>query len=367
MFTNDSFSRPETSSTTSLGVSFYGAGYGTAYHCHSGYDEEGLEKLKRTLKCYDVHRHTLATQGGNEELVRMVAQILNEKVSVAGSSGRQMVSLNRPDELRKSLAMVGQSSIRLNIRRLDYGLPAYYLARIHNDWWNMYSLVVEDIYLSPAYPLLEPRFVRITNQGRECYYLRLSLFREKVMEMLRTRNEDSREKADKLLYDLGRCIFQGAWHVDQRFAFAFAESFGLSELRNAIELIYLSLSCDLSAVRRFLTPTMHAFFTQCHANPGIAELLRRLDSMSGDEMSAVKQRGLVAYQRLADAMNETFSATVTWTPSWKGPMPLWKIFVANVNRLEVIVKQMKNDKQLEERLLSLNETASACIKELVQL
>ena len=282
------------------------------------------------------------------------------EIQISGPFGKQVISLSEPDALRAALIRVGQNDVKLNIRRLNYGFPAYYLARTHNDWWGHYSLIVEDIHMSPDYPLPDQRFAKIMKSGKEHYYLRLSLFRQQLIQMLKDNGENTDFRVNSLLYNLGRCIFQGSWHTDQRFAFAFADTFGILELRNTIELVYLSLSCDLSTLRRSLTPSMHTFFETCYPNPNISRLLNQLESMTGKEMSEISQRGLVAYQQLTAEMNRALATEFQWRTSWLGPVPLWKIVVANVNRLDIVAKQLAADPKMKNITQQLEESAAAC-------
>lgn len=339
----------------------YGHAAGTACHGTPGYWPEGLRELSALLADYDRARRVLEEEGGDIATAKGLTSLLNQKVSVFGPYGEARVTLSQPDQLRASLATCGQYDIKFNIRRLDHGLPVYYVARIHRDWWGLYSLIVEDIHMSPGYPLLDRRFARIMVMGKERYYLRLSLFREAVTTLFPHAGADLGMRKDTFLYELGRCIFQGAWHTDQRFTVLFSEVFELPRLRNAVELVYLCLSCDLSALRRFLTPEMHAFFDVCHPNNQIARLLERLEGMNATDMGAIKQRALEAYQRLAADINEAFTTQIPWSNSWIGPMPLWKIVVANVSRLHTVRTQIGHEPTLQHGIKCLNEAAAECI------
>lgn len=333
----------------------------TSYHGSPGYWPEGMQDLTSLLCRYDAVRHTLEQSGGGLEMVSYLTHLLNYKCSITGPLGEEKVMLSQPDYLRSALVNVGQSDIKFNVRRLDHGLPAYYVARIHLDWWGIYSLIVEDIHLSPGYPLLDRRFARIMQSGRERYYLRLSLFREAVGPLFSSAGEELGLRKDTFLYELGRCIFQGAWHLDQRFAFLFSETFEVPRLRNAFELIYLCLSSDLSALRRFLTPEMQAFFDVCHPNPGISRLLACLGSMNAAAMGDVKHRALDAYRHLVNGINEAFAAELPWPASWHGPIPLWKIVVANINRLEKVREQIGREPGLAGVIQGLDAVARTCI------
>lgn len=344
----------------------YRRGGGTSYHGMPGYWPEGLQELTALLRRYDALRRTLEQSGGGLDALAHLTRLLNYKCSLAGPYGEEQVMLSRPDQLRAALSAVGQSDIKFNVRRLENRLPAYYVARIHLDWWGIYSLIVEDIHLSPGYPLLDRRFARVMQGGKERHYLRLSLFREAVAPLLSCAGEALDRRKDTFLYELGRCIFQGAWHIDQRFAFLFSEAFELPRLRNAFELVYLCLSCDLSALRRFLTPEMEAFFDVCHPNPGIGRLLAGLASMNAADMGGVKQRALEGYRRLVTGINEAVAMEIPWASAWRGPMPLWKIVVANINRLDLVRNQVGQEPDVKAIITGLDETAGACMNEVLE-
>lgn len=351
---------------STLSSSVFSRGGGTSYHRRPGYWPEGLQDLTALLCKYDEVRRTLEQSGGDLEVISYLTYLLSNKCSIAGPLGEEMIMLSQPDQLRSALLKVGQSDIKFNVRRLDHGLPAYYVARVHLDWWGIYSLIVEDIHLSHGYPLLDKRFARITQAGREHYYLRLSLFREVITPLFSCAGEELGMRKDTFLYELGRCIFQGAWHIDQRFAFLFSETFELPRLRNAFELVYLCLSCDLSALRRFLTPEMQAFFDICHPNPGISRLLANLESMNAATMGDVKHRALEAYRQLISGINEAFAVEMSWASSWHGPVPLWKIVVANINRLEMVREQIGHESNMKEVIQMLDEVAGACMNEVLE-
>lgn len=350
----------------SPGSSGYRYGQGTVYHSYSGYDPEGLAPLTNTLKEYEILRRILEYEGGGIELIREITALMNKKVNISGPYNKEdKVSLSDPDQIRILLRTVGQTDLKFSVRRLGHGLPVYYLARVHKDWWGLYSLIVEDVHLSPGYPLLDQRFARLMTHGKERYYLRLSLFRSQVAKMFSESGAQVEAHTDDLLYDLGRCIFQGTWHTDQRFVFVFSDVFGLPALRNTIELVYLCLSCDLSMLRRFMTPSMLTFFETCYSNPGIKRLIGRLNVMTGAEMSALNRRALDVYQQITDAINTALSTEIKWTSSWQESLPLWKIIVANVGRLEIVAKQLHGNATLCASLEKLTANADGCIRRLI--
>lgn len=348
------------------GESVYNTGYGGAWHTHDGFDMEGLTLLTEQLEQYETLRRTLEYKGGNLFLIRKITRLLNEKIPIGGPGVMDEAALSEPERLRAALRKAGQTDIKFTVRRLTHGLPAYYVARTHRDWWGVYSLIVEDIHLSPGYPLLDPRFARIMTFGKERYHLRLSVFRPQVTALFKDAGTHCGRLSDTLLYDLGRCIFQGTWHTDQRFIFVFSDIFDLPALRHIIELVYLSLSCDLSMLRRFMRPSMRQFFAACYGNPGITRLLEKLDVMSGVEMSAMSQRALDVYQRISSAINEALSTPIKWTSSWQDSLPFWKIAVANVGRLDIVAKQLHDDAALGAALEQLRASAVRCMNYLLE-
>ena len=45
----------------------------------------------------------------------------------------------------------------MDVRQLDSRMPVYFLCRLRKDYWSEYSLIVEDLYRSPGYPLTDER------------------------------------------------------------------------------------------------------------------------------------------------------------------------------------------------------------------
>lgn len=330
-----------------------------------GYDKEGLSQLLWVLHAYDNRLRTLETEGGDRDMLRDTADLLRKEVVLAGCYGEAKVSLSDPDRLRGALFTVGQSDVALAVRRLSHGMPAYYVGRVQRDWWNLYSLVVEDLYRSPGYPFLDERFARFMVHGHERYFLRLSLLRNKAADALGGCDTEAPE-VDALIYALGRSLFQGAWHADQRFAFVLAKAFEAPRLRDAIELTYLCLSCDLSSLRRFLSKPMQRFFEQHYDNPSIAELLRRLETMTGAEMTALAQRGLEAYQDLAAGVSAVLSHEVMWAEQTSAPTPLWKLGVANVGRLTTMAEQLRPGGSFTLVRTQFTELGECCIGKLLE-
>ena len=166
---------------------------------------------------------------------------------------------------------IGRFDLHMNIRMLDTGMPVYYICRVERDYWMEYSLIVEDLYRSPSYTWQDDRFAKLMYMGHEIYFLRLSLFRKSLTELLSDQENgiaDKRE-VDEYIYRLGRYIFQAAWHEDQRPGMLTAEHFGLAKFYHAIELLYLCLSGELCQLRSTIDDRLLSFFEKAYPQPAI--------------------------------------------------------------------------------------------------
>ena len=110
----------------------------------------------------------------------------------------------------------------------------------------------------------------------------------------------------------------------------------------------------------------HEFFMFCYANPGMERLLGTLDALSGADMSDMARRGLDVYKGLAETLNAALAEEVDWSPAWHGPMPLWQVLVANVNRLGLVEQQLRNDTHVRGVVQTLKERAAASMAQLLE-
>ena len=220
--------------------------------------------------------------------------------------------------------------MHVEIRRLDSGLPAYYVARVSRDWWGTYGLLVQDIYLSGEFAFEDPRFVKLMTGGRGAYFLCLSPFREKVALMPRMTKSDA---IDGFLYTLGRNILQGAWHVDQRFSFMVADAFDALVLKTAIELIDTIRSIDLHALRRQLNNDLVHFFEKIYPNEALVQLMKTLPPLKDEQFAALSRGASDAYVAISDQFNRFLRTHVPWQTLQSGHMPLWKLLLANMKAL----------------------------------
>jgi len=326
----------------------------------------GLDNMIEALVAFDQKMGELRARGGHISAIQDAIKSLKTPFRVRGTYGESSACLAEPDKVREALRYCGQYDVKFNVRRLPGGFPAYYLVRIHRDYWGAYSLIVEDLYRSPEYRFADNRFDRLMDAGRERFFLRLSEYYEPVAKLVAQENDNAAYNTNTTLYALGRCVFQGAWHVDQRLAFVMAQHLGLTWLRQAIELVYLCLSCDLCALRRFLTPTMLRFFEEIYPNEGIARLMARLDTMTGSHMSLLTDRASGAYRRLSRAVSEFLGAELRWSESHSERTPLWKIVFANFTRMDLVGLQLAHDEDLAAARNTLEACARNCADNLLE-
>ncbi len=326
-----------------------------------------LKHLMWVMTEYDDMRFRLEHEGGGRGLLGEITQVLGKEVRVSGPYGERNVCLGKPDMLRKSLLEVGLPEVIFSVRRIEYGMPTYYLCRVRRDWYGMYCLIVEDLYMSHDYPLLDRRFARLMTGGHEQFYLRLSTFRGETGRILSDGGTASGVEIDMFLYSLGRCVFQAAWHSDQRFAFLVSGGLGVPSLRHAVELLYLTLSSDLSALRRLVSGEMTRFFRECHPNPGIIRLLAILDSLDANDMGALAKRGLEAYRRLSRQMNRFLDTEIRWNGEGAAPIQMWKPVIANIGRLSMVANRFHRDESATIALRELENVSLACMNELLDM
>jgi hypothetical protein len=318
--------------------------------------------LIKQLTTYDQLRRQLEEYGGSLNLPVKIISTLKAPFLVHGSSGAHKVALSDQGSLRPMLRDFGEYDCSLQVRRRKTGMPVYYLCRTHEDYRGAYSLILEDLYQSPGYPMFGERFVKIMRSGHEVYYLRLSMFREKVLAMLGKKDGDSaHDEVDEILEDLGLRVFQAAWHEDQHIGMAAAERFGLPFFRQAIELLYLCLSGDLCELRQSVTPGMLQFFEEVYSQPAIRDFLGLLNHLDGEALARVPQTALRLYPRLSQDFAEFLKVDVPWG---RQEAPLYKLLFANFSRLETVHEAVGRRRKLKKAARVLEGKSQAIINTL---
>lgn len=302
--------------------------------------QKSFDRLIRHIRQYDLRRVELEQRGGSLADVQQITALLNQSVRIEGYYSPKTAIMSQPQTVREALRSV-HGGLHLEVRQLETYMPVYYICRTRSDYWSEYSLIVEDIYKSPGYPMVDDRFVKIMRSGHEVYYLRLSQFRNSMGELLGYDKEESEPAVlDDILYELGRHLFQAAWHEDQRPGLLARKYLGLKHFYYAIELLYLCLSGELCDLRNTVSPLMTEFFEKIYPQPAIRRFLEMLPKLDGDDLNHIPKKATVGYSRMSKAFSRFLSTETSWG-NHHTRLPMWKIFYGNLSRLEMVKSDLK--------------------------
>jgi hypothetical protein len=321
--------------------STYGGSYHGGYGYHSyqgGRSGRSMKKVRRALapllermSSYDDARLTLEQEGGAVADLKKVTALLTEPVSINAGHGTRPIVLAQQESVKELFDSLGRHDIRWQVRTRPSGMPVYYVCRVRTDYWTDYKLVVEDLYVSPGFPLGDGRFVQLMWMGHERYHLRMSPYRAATTTLLE--GEDGEWAVDTLLQRVGQNVLQAAWHEDQRLGRAAADRFLMPDFAHAIELLYLCLSAELCELRASLTPEMIRFFEVVYPQPAIHAFLVRLASMEGATLDELPDLAYSLYHDLA----RSFGVFLAIEPPFGysgASTPLYKVLFANVDRVD---------------------------------
>lgn len=321
-----------------------------------------LEKLISHLDRYDKQRWELENCIVGLDDYKKITEILNTPVEVFSFQGASQVKLKTPETLRNAIRAV-DFDLRIDVRRLDTGMPAYYICRVNQDYWGEYCLIVEDIYMSHGYPLMDERFVGLMSMGHETYHIRLSQFREGVAKLAKAK-DPAGQVVDEILCHIGRHIFQAAWHEDQRLGITAANSFGLKHFRDCVELLYLCLSGELCELRSAVDKSMVTFFQSVYPQPAIHTFLELLCRIDGEGLNTFPRRAMQLYGRLSRAFSRFLSIEVTW--GCRGmKTPIWKLLYGNFSRVDLLGKSLRANEHFKEGCNILEDQARDITNELL--
>jgi hypothetical protein len=324
-----------------------------------------LRPLVGRLSRYDTVREKLEREGGGVNDIGMIAELLDEPLIMHdGAAGRHTVKLTEHESLRRTLGRIGDHDVCFDVRALPTGMPAYYICRTRSDFWASYTFIVEDIYRSPGYPSFDDRFSRLMVLGRECHYLRLSHLRDGVGRMFGESIALGRDEVDDVLHRMGRNVLQRAWHEDQLSGVLTAEHFALRHFRDAIELLYLCLSCDLCELRSGIDGEMLQFFETVYPQPAIKTFLETLGEARGSDLNGIGRRALTCYASLSREYAAFLSTGVKWR-SDRPRHPLFKLVFANFYRLESLAGLTEMNAGLIEGCERLESSSRAVISEVI--
>ena len=327
---------------------------------------EALQPLIERLRAYDTLRVRLEREGGDLADLQRLTMRLADPILLRGREESHEVRLAGAEALRQTLNLIGARNVYFAVRVLPSSLPAYYVVRVKHGYWSEYSLLVEDLYRSPDYPHPDERFVKLMDFGHETYFLRLSQFREGVAAQLcrdRAAGSAGDREVDEVLHEVGRRIFQAAWHEDQYSAFEAAEHFGLPCFRRAIELLYLCLSGDLCAIRASIDSDVSNFFDKVYPQPAIRAFLRRIGQLEGNALARLPDDALQAFTQLSRGYGKFLRVDVRHG-SRGCPVPLYKLLFANFGRLDRIAPHVASDGEVAGAARRLEERAAAVIQQI---
>jgi hypothetical protein len=372
----------------------YWGGYG-ANRSPSVDTREALAPIIDHITRYDALRRKLEKEGGTTRDVEEMTGILTERFAVQGSYYAKDVALSDQKSMHEFVRDVGRRDTHLQVRQLPSRMPVYYLCRVTQDTWSAYSLIVEDLYRSPGYPLADERFINLLHYGHETYYLRLSQFRAPVAGMLKEKATSPLEAAgrsqvhestglpgqsaisspapaakssdwaiDDVLYNVGRNVLEAAWHEDQFLASETARHFAMPHFARAIELVYLILSGELCDLRASVNDEMLYFFERIYPQYAIRAFLTTLTRLDGAALNALPARATKHYAALSRAFGSFLRTQVTWGHR-EARVPLYKIIYANVSRLALVAEQLPATPHLGDAAAELDALAEKIIEETI--
>lgn len=329
--------------------------------------EPVLAPLVRELHKYDMLRLALAHKGAKLDTFREMTRILSTPIQLDDGSDTLKINLSEPQTIQTTLSRL-DPDLHFEVRRSAELLPTYYLCRARWDYWLEFGLVVEDLYASPGYLPQDDRVVRLMRSGHEVYYLHLSQFREKTVQML---SEGSctpvtGQSVDRLLYRLGRYVFQAMWHEDQRPALAACIVLGLERFRQALELLYLCLSGDLCELRSVTDEYSYRFLTDLYPQPVVCLFLKTIETADGTTLASFPQAALPLFKRLSKSFVTFLKKQVPWGNSHLD-LPLYKVIFGNYNHLGTVKKALVADDQVQTAVQVLEAVADGVIGEILDV
>ena len=323
---------------------------------------EVVEPLIRQIKTYDEYRQKFEKQGGTVKDLAALTIILSQLIILEGCYGPAKVALTDPAAVRSALDDIDYG-LHLQVRELPSGMPCYYLCRIKNIYFSDYnSLVMEDLYRSPGYPMPDQRFVRLMKRGKEKSFLRLSPFREIIKKGIQNTKEHSIEReTDRILYNLGRYVLGPAWHEDQFPGMQAADHFGLTLFPQVIELLYLNLSGELCELRSRIDTDMLDFFNTTYSQSAVLDFLKMLKDLNGAELNELPKAGLKHYVSLQKAFSHFLCIEIPWGKR-KTKIPLNMLLLGNFSRLNLLEKALNHTQEAVPAKKHLEEAAQNIIR-----
>jgi hypothetical protein len=325
---------------------------------------EFLRPLLERLRSYDSVLERLSKEGGGIDDIDTLMKLLNGQVAMEDFQGRRRTfKLTEYDELQRQLSRTSNHSAFFDVRVLPSGMPSYYICRVESDFWARCIFVVEDIYKSPKYSLFDERFCRLMVYGRESRILRLSHLRDGVVHAFGKSGSLNWQEADSILHRAGAHVLRLAWHGDQLPGVLTARHFGLRNFRNAFELLYLCLSCDVCELRTNIDEPMLKFFEAVYPQPAISSFLGSLGELRGTELNDISRKAIEHYVLLSREYETFLSTQVKWEAD-RPSRPLFKLLFGNFWRLECLADLARSNPNLAEASRRLESSSGMIINDI---
>lgn len=230
----------------------------------------------------------------------------------------------------------------LEKRRIEFNLPVYYLCEYSTQhYFGDYNLILHDFYRNDYFKLQDKRFVPVTYSYTEKYALRLSQFL--TAEAFSSFGEE--QSAFEKIKRLGETLLQAMWDPQQFLAFQICQFFGMENLRQAIELIYLVNGTNVSVLRQLVDDSITKFFEVVYPHPYVVAYLKRIQNLDGREFKTIQTNALDLYGLLNESLSNLLNMEVIWGRGNTNQI-LYKVLFANLYRLEQC-DEIKTDELME--------------------
>lgn len=212
----------------------------------------------------------------------------------------------------------------------------------------------------------DDRFCPLMSQSTDKYFLRLSPMRVALQQKFPAKEPDHRWM-DRLLYKVGRTVFESAWHEDQKPGVFIGKHFAISAFQPAIELLYFALSADLCSIRTQVDEEFLNFFTEVYPHEPIHRFLKLVTQLNGAQTDKVPQKILPFYSRLSQEFGNFLKIQVPWG-KMRQSVPLFKLIFGNFNgRLKDIGRSLRTNSEACEGISRLEREAKRITEEILQV
>jgi len=310
-------------------------------------DQLSLNRLKSHLKEIDGLIHTVEKGHITSSTMADITDKLRSKRLLSNGSNIFRVKFNEPAELKRTLFLL-DPSLHLEIQQAGL-FPRYYLCRLSSGSTRH---VIEDIHLSPGFPMTNERFLRMSRHGRQFLAIRVSTYHDELKKILKGRTKKTLEKA-------ADNILQYAWHVDQSLLHILAhrQALDLPESLYLSELIYLLCFKYWEDVHQH-SKRLNTFFEKVYPNPYLPGIIESVSNKNEVERTVLFACAREMYSGFQHALNKLLNIEVR-LQSKGDTTSLKHVLFSNLYRFNEIVKvlDLNNDDRIKEEAQKLEARA----------